>query len=968
MPKVTVVIPSFNHAKYIAGSIQSVLSQTYQDFEIVVTDDGSSDGTAHVVRTCKDPRIRLFCFERNQGASAALNNCVREAKGEYIAVLSSDDLFRRDKLEKQVLYLSENPRIGAVFSYPQFIDEIGNDIPEGEDPYHGVFEQPNRTRFEWLNQFFFRANALCHPTVLIRKACYEEVGYYDERFAQLPDFDFWIRLCMKYEVHIIPEYLTEFRVFSGEGNASGNRPEANNRLVAEHTYIINNFLRLKSANQLFGVFPEIKTKYADSFDESLVPFYISMLALETESTAHRNFAVFTLFNLLDDRDIRHRVLDKLGFSMVDFIRLTGKYDLFNADFVNTLLQKDRAIVRLDQQVVQLQSAVRVNPKEREQEEHQPARRDKTVSWNFIKHIYRRLGKSFRSNQDRKEISTDPTYQSWISKNEPSPDELKAMAIESKSWSYRPKISLITPVYNTDRDLLIRCIESVLQQTYDQWELCFADGGSSQEYIGQIIKGYARRDSRIRSVFLSQNRGIAGNSNEALKLATGEYLGFLDHDDTLAPFALYEVVNLLNRDPAVDLAYSDEDKVPAAGEQRYEPYFKPEWSPDLFLSYNYVCHFAVIRKTLIDKVGGFREGYDGAQDYDLFLRVIQQTNRIRRIPKVLYHWRAVQGSAAANNLAKPHALYAARKAIGEYLSSRRLDAEVVDGKFPTSYRVKYRIQGQPKVSIIIPTRDKAPLLKRCVSSILSRTEYSEFEILIVDNGSTEQETREYLRAIAEDRKIRVSSYDQPFNFSAINNFAARSTESDILVFLNNDTEVISPEWLSAMLEFAQREDVGAVGAKLFHYDETVQHGGVVLGLGGLADHAHRGFPRQSNGYLGRLNVIQNVSAVTAACMMMRRTVFDEVGGFEEALAYCYNDVDLCLKVREKGYLIVFTPYAELYHHESASGGSHDATPEWRERVTKEQAFIRNKWRDVLAAGDPYYSPNLTLEQYDFSPRL
>lgn len=605
-----------------------------------------------------------------------------------------------------------------------------------------------------------------------------------------------------------------------------------------------------------------------------------------------------------------------------------------------------------------------------------------TGWKWIKGTYRGLtrsarqvatpipGASLRQGWGPVPAAADPTYRLWISKNEPTPGILRSQAIEAKALAYRPKISLITPAFNTDRYALARCLESVIQQTYDNWELCLADGGSTTDEVRQVIADYSKRDARIRSVFLGRNRGIAGNSNEALKLATGEYVGFLDHDDTLAPFALYEVARVLNDDRAVDFMYSDEDKIPATGEERHEPYFKPEWSPELFLSYNYVCHFAVIRKTLIDKVGGFREGFDGAQDYDLFLRVVRQEPKIHRIPKVLYHWRAAQGSAASDHLAKPYALQAAKNSIAESLKSRGIDAEVVDGKFPTSYRVKHRIHGRRKVSIIIPTRDRAHLLKRCIGSILDRTAYQDYEILIMDNGSTEQATGDYLKALSEDDRVRIVSYDQPFNFSAINNAAVRCVKSEVLLFLNNDTEVIGPEWLSAMLEHAQRQDVGAVGAKLVHYDQTVQHGGVVLGLGGLADHAHRGFPRASDGYLGRLNVIQNVSAVTAACMMVRKEVFDEVGGFEERLSYCYNDVDLCLKIRDKGYVIVFTPYAELYHRESASGGSrgHEANGERRALVEQEQALMRDKWRAVLAAGDPYYSPNLTLEQYDFSPRV
>ncbi len=584
------------------------------------------------------------------------------------------------------------------------------------------------------------------------------------------------------------------------------------------------------------------------------------------------------------------------------------------------------------------------------------------------------------------------YDIWMITNEPDKSQFKAMGSDSQSWAYRPLVSIVTPVYNPVKYDITRCIQSVIDQVYDNWELCIVDGGSDRSYVKKIIERYAAKDGRIKFVALSQNKGIAGNSNEALKLATGEYLGFLDHDDMLAPFALYEVVKLLNQSRELDFIYSDEDKVPAKNEKRYDPFFKPDWSPDTFLSYNYLCHFAVVRRSIIEKIGGFRGGYDGAQDYDLFLRVVQNTNRIIRIPKILYHWRATSGSAAAELLAKPYALDGAKKAIGEYLKEMKLDAEVSDGLFPTSYRVRYKLKPSQKVSIIIPMRDKVHLLKQCVTSILEKTDYHNYEIVVVDNQSQESETIEYLKTLdpsfskGENRfpplekggeggfesgfsseKIKLLSYDKPFNFSAINNFAVKSTDAPFLLFLNNDTEVISSEWLTSMLELAQSEEVGAVGAKLLYPNDTIQHAGVILGIGGVANHSHLGFPRASHGYFGRISVIQNLSAVTGACLMMRRKVFDEVGGFDERLSHAFNDVDLCLKIRDKGYRIIYTPYAELYHHESASRGYED-TEEKKTRFWKEVDMMLNKWKHVFESGDPYYNPHLTLEKKDFSIKI
>lgn len=559
------------------------------------------------------------------------------------------------------------------------------------------------------------------------------------------------------------------------------------------------------------------------------------------------------------------------------------------------------------------------------------------------------------------------YALWIKKHEPRGKELGGLRRESVDWLVRPKISIIVPVFNPRRYDLAQCIRSVVDQVYDNWELVLVDGGSDYAHVTETMKVFERRDPRVRSFRLRVNAGIAGNSNEALRRATGEYVAFLDHDDMLAPFALHEVVRALNLDQATDILYSDEDKIPARGGRRYDPSFKSGWAPDTMLSYNYLCHFAVVRRTLVEEVGGFREGYDGAQDYDLLLRITPKTNRIKHIPKILYHWRAADGSTAKDPTLKPYATDAARRAIGEFLRVKGLESEVVDGALPTTYRVRYRVRGNPKVSIIIPTRDKAQLLRRCVESVLAKTTYPHYEIIIVDNQSREEATDGYYQSLKGNSRIRVLRHNEPFNFSRINNFAATETEGVHLLFLNNDTEVINAEWLSAMLEYSQRDDVGGVGARLYYPDGKIQHAGLIIGIGGVAEHAHRTCDQGSDGYMGRIKIVQNLSGVTGACLMVRRRVFDEVWGFDESLSHAFNDVDLCLKIRETGRLIVYTPYAELYHYESASRGTDD-TPESQARFAKEVEIMKGRWKHVLDAGDPYYNPNLTLERPDFSLKL
>ncbi len=558
------------------------------------------------------------------------------------------------------------------------------------------------------------------------------------------------------------------------------------------------------------------------------------------------------------------------------------------------------------------------------------------------------------------------YKLWIMENEPVEEALKRQMEEAKVFSFRPLISIIVPVFNTDRDILNKMIESVEAQTYKNWQLCLADGNSERSYIREILEDLAMRESRIKVRFLSENKGIAGNSNEALSLASGDYIAFLDHDDELSPDALYEVVSLLNKKPETDFIYSDEDKLNEKG-ARYEPHFKPDWSPDTFRSYNYICHFTVIRKALVDEVGGIRPGYDGSQDYDLFLRTTEKSKCIQHIPKVLYHWRSVTGSAAGNVTAKAYAFESAKKALRDHLERVGLHGDVQDGYSLRSYRTTYRIEGSPLVSIIIPTRDNVDVLRTCLESIAQLTSYSSYEIILIDNLSESPGTFRYYDSLREAGRVRLLKYSEPFNYAAINNYVVRVSKGDYLLFLNNDTEVISPDWIEQMLMYSLRKDVGAVGAKLYYPDGSIQHAGVIVGLGGVAGHSHKFFSRASAGYFSRLEIVQNLSAVTAACMMVRRDVFNESGGFDESFSHAFNDVDLCMKIRQKGYLIVFTPYAELYHHESKTRGDED-TSEKRERFRSEVELFRKKWAHILERGDPYYNPNLTLDKEDFSIRL
>jgi GT2 family glycosyltransferase/2-polyprenyl-3-methyl-5-hydroxy-6-metoxy-1,4-benzoquinol methylase len=545
------------------------------------------------------------------------------------------------------------------------------------------------------------------------------------------------------------------------------------------------------------------------------------------------------------------------------------------------------------------------------------------------------------------------YEQWIEKYEkPSlRPELIEQAIAG--FAERPKISLVMPVYNPPPNLLDAAIASVRAQLYSDWELCVCDDASTNPLIRAALSEWAEKDPRIKVVFSEHNEGISAASNRALALATGDFVGLLDHDDEISSNALLEVVRLLQQHPDADMVYSDEDKLDSDGKRR-DPFFKPDWSPEYFLSCMYTCHFAVYRKTLLDEIGGFRRGFEGSQDYDLVLRLTEKTSNIYHIPKILYHWRMAPGSVASVSESKPYAYIAAKRAISEHLQRRKISAQVLDGNWLGHYRLRFAIDPSARVSIIIPSRDKVELLRACIHSIDSKSTFRNYEILIVDNNSSDPVALKYLSSTPH----RVVPFREPFSFSRMMNFAAREAQGNYLLLLNNDTQVITPEWMEIMLGYCQQKEIGAVGAKLLFPSGKIQHSGVVLGIGGVAGHALKGFPSDTRHQFGLPGNARNYSAVTAACMLVRKAVFEEVGGFDEELAIAYNDVDFCLRVRQAGYRIVCAPDAQLYHYESASRGY--------PKYEREYDLMKERWGEALRQ-DPYYNPNLTLDREDFGIR-
>ena len=565
----------------------------------------------------------------------------------------------------------------------------------------------------------------------------------------------------------------------------------------------------------------------------------------------------------------------------------------------------------------------------------------------------RLVRGIRKRLPRAKKSAKPgnEYEKWFEAHRTKASESDRLRKEGRAFGYRPCISIITPVFNTPLVWLEECVQSVLNQIYEEWELILIDDDSDNPELLKFLPELAARDRRIVLTKSEKRGGISGASNRGLEVAKGEWIGFLDHDDLLEPDALLQHVRWLQDHGDADLIYSDEDKLTEEGLE--SPIFKPDWSPDYFLSCNYICHFTIVRADVLKQVGGFRSEFDGAQDYDLFLRITERTTRIDHVPRVLYHWRRSDASTADNIRRKPGSLETGRLALEAHLERQRLRGHVTVDWRTHAYWIKRDLAEAKPISIIIPVRDRIDLLKRCVNSIAHETTYAPYEIVIVDNDSQTEEARDFLSST----KHRVLNFSGPFNYSAINNFAVEQTGSPWLLFLNNDTEVIDGDWLTIMAEHIQRPEVGAVGPRLLYPDDTVQHGGIVVGVGGIAEHAFRGFPAEAPGVCRQLQVTRNYSAVTGACLLTRRDVFNKVRGFdEEQLPVTFSDVDLCLKIRRAGYLVVYTPFARLYHHES---GTRRLSVEPRET-----GVMRERWAGILE-DDPYYNPNLSRDRADFS---
>ena len=557
------------------------------------------------------------------------------------------------------------------------------------------------------------------------------------------------------------------------------------------------------------------------------------------------------------------------------------------------------------------------------------------------------------------------YETWLSRHLPPTDVLEEQ--RKTSFENSPLISVVVPLYKTPEDYLRALVTSLQEQTYPNWELCLSDGSGPDSPLQNVLQELQAGDRRIKVVSHETPLKIAENTNAAINIAAGDYIAFADHDDALTADALFENVKLLNERPELQLIYSDEDKMSMDGHKHFQPHMKPDYNPDLLHTVNYICHFLVVKRELIDRVGMLSSDFDGAQDYDFILRCVEEAgeSRIGHVPRILYHWRSHEDSTSENPESKLYAFDAGERALQAHFDRLGVPVEIYKGEYLGLYRTRYKWPEQPLVSIIIPNKDHTDDLERCISSIEDKCKYPNLEYIVVENNSTEAETFRYYKELERrNPRVRVITWEREFNYSAINNFGIKEAKGDYILLLNNDTELISDDGIEELLGYCMRSDVGAVGARMYYEDSTIQHAGVVIGFGGIAGHCFVQQPQGFTGYMHRIISAQNYSAVTAACMMIKRSAFEEVGGLTEELAVAFNDIDFCLKLRKAGYLIVYNPYCELFHYESKSRGLED-TPEKLERFHREVDIFNDRWPEILEKGDPYYNPNLTLESQDFS---
>jgi glycosyltransferase involved in cell wall biosynthesis len=926
-PLVSILIRSTDR-ETLQQTLSSVGAQTYSAIEVWVV----AATPAHVALPAQIGNfpLNLVNTQAPLSRTQAANKALQLARGDWILFLDDDDWILPDHVAGLAQVLQGHPNYKAAYCQAQTVNLAGQDLslPLIGMPY-------NKSML--LSGNFMVMHSVLFDASLRQKGC-----QFDEQLDLFEDWDFWLQVSRHTDFLFVPRATAVYRIHTSSGVHEQQR-----FVDANYQHVYRKWRQLWSMEELSQIMAR-NWEHTENV-AALLHTQCELTATQNAFTANQASLSQTQASLNEVQITLSKTQHELGDSQQANLHLQMSLDAMMRSRSWRWTQKLRtfgSLARRVRQLVRQQGGVSHALK-------------KTAS------VLLHQGPKSVMSAVQRTAAQQLSYADWIAQNEASPAIYPRLKEKCLTWQHQPMVSVVMPTYNSPLNFLAQAIESVQAQIYPHWQLCIADDASPNSEVQEFLKHAALNDSRISIVLRTTNGHISESSNSALGVAKGEWVALLDHDDLLHPLALYELVNTLQSHPDAQIIFSDEDKIDEEG-HRFGPYFKTEYNPELMWAQNMISHLGCYRRSTLETIGGFRKGYEGSQDYDLALRVIQlaETHQIVHIPRVLYHWRAIAGSTALAPNEKPYAEIASRKALAEHLNAIHLPASVEPAPELTYMnRVRPSLQRPDAlISLIIPTKDGIELLKQCLQSVQQKSSYKSYEILVVNNNSQLPESFVYFDQLKREG-IRVLDYPDPFNFSAINNFAAREARGEYLCLMNNDIEVQSSDWMEEMLSFAQLNHVGAVGARLWYpHNQGIQHAGVVVGLGGVAGHANVGLQKNGKGYFGRPVLHHRCSAVTAACLMIKKATYFAIDGMDEKIAVAFNDVDFCLRLGAAGYHCVYTPSAELTHHESATRGD-DLSEANRQRFMSEELFMKARWGEQLQH-DPFFSPNLSLDYTDF----